>query len=101
MTITRARGSELSRCATSSRQALSTLLKRERLRGNPAAMQETASAGRAGSSKRTEQSDDAVLLWSSVTRTVMLAVAGGVVPVKSNVAFAPEPVTRPVEALHA
>src|SRR5258705_5811 len=84
MTITRARGSALSRCATSSRHALSTLLIRDRLRGKPPATQDTASAFRTGSTSRTDQPEASVLPCLSVTRTGDAAVAGGLAPRRSS-----------------
>src|SRR5438552_9917439 len=101
MTITCAPGSALSRWAMSSRHALSTLLRRDRFRGNPPARQEIASAGRVGSRRPTAQSDDVVWPWPSETRTVIVAVAGGVVPAESKVAVDPLPVTRPAVVLHS
>src|SRR5688572_27263941 len=101
MTVTDARGSALSRCATSSRHALSTLVRRDRLRGNPPARQETASAGLCASMRRTEQSDEVVFPRPSETRTVTDAVDGAVTPVKSRVALEVVPVTRPAVVLHA
>src|SRR6202795_4276472 len=101
MTITCDRGSALSRSAMSSRHALSTLLRRDRSRGTPPARQEIASAGFAGTRRATSLLHDAVWLWPSETRTVMVAVAGGVAPVKSSVALAPVPDTRPAVVLQS
>ena len=92
-TITRLRGSPCRRVATSSRQALSTLLRRARLRGKPPEMQVVTSATRAP--MRTEQLDSAVPPRPSETRTVTVMVAGGVTPVVSSVASAPVPEMRP------
>src|SRR5690242_19371230 len=101
MTTTCARGSALSRCAMSSRHALSTLVRRDRFLGNPPARHEIDSAGRVGSRRRTDWVHDVVWPWPSETRTVMTVVAGGVAPVKSNVAVAPVPDTRPAVALQS
>src|SRR5437667_11301512 len=102
MIVTVARGSADSRCATSSRHALSTFVSRDRLRGKPPARHDTASAlgGGATAAIATEQSEAAVWPWSSDTRTVIVAFAGGVAPVKSKAAVDAVPTTRPALALH-
>src|SRR6185503_15365505 len=84
-TITRLRGSALRREATSSRQALSTLFRRARLRGKPPDVQVTASTAFLISGA-VEQLDSAVPPRPSETRTVQVPV-----PVCGHTIVAVEP----------
>src|SRR5262249_7854619 len=96
---TRLRGSCASLLATSSRQALSTLLRRARLRGDPPDVQVTASGfGFSGHFTRTLSLADAVPPRPSETCTVTVMVVPQGTPAVSSVASAPVPVTRPALA---
>src|SRR5262245_47195586 len=100
--MTRLRGSCLRREATSSRQALSTLFRRDRFRGNPPDTQTTASGfGASTFPMLTGQVDCADPPRPSDTLTVMVAEAGGVMPVLSKVTEEPVPTTLPAVVLHS
>src|SRR5262245_54134779 len=92
-------GSERRREATSSRQALSTLLRRARLRGKPPDRQVNGSGFLAGSLTTTVHTDVAVPPRPSEAVTVTFTLVPEATPVESNVASAPEPVTRPALAV--
>src|SRR5262245_20317314 len=96
----RLRGSWRRREATSSRQALSTLFRRARLRGKPLEGQVMGlGACGVGAERRTEQVDSAVPPRPSDTRTVTV-IELAVTPVVSRVTFAPSPVMRPALGVH-
>src|SRR5258708_805764 len=100
MITTRARGSDFSREATSSRHALSTLFRRSRFAGNDPAVQVTA-GGAFGFSTLNVHFDSAVPPRPSETRTVTVADEPGSTPVESQVALAPVPDTLPALADHS
>src|SRR5262252_6682890 len=97
--MTRLRGSALSREATSSRQALSTLLRRARLRGKPPEVQVTASGFCSFCSTRIVQVDCAVPPRPSEAVTVTVTGVPEATPELSKLASEPLPVTRPALAV--
>src|SRR6185369_1000169 len=102
MMITRLRGSCRRREATSSRHALSTLLRRARFRGKPPEVHVMASArATAGARRRTLQVVVAEPPRPSETRRVIVADEPGVMPVLSKVTDAPLPTMRPALVLHS
>src|SRR5262245_25550920 len=98
---TRLRGSCFRRVATSSRQALSTLLRRSRFLGNPPEVQVMASAFTSGALMLRLQVADAEPPRPSETRTVIVEDEPGAMPAVSQVTAGPVPTMRPAVAFHS